>query len=270
MKLNSLYIYQTGYQQITDTILDQTDCILHFNYIDFLKEHSHKALSVRLNNILQNNSINIFYILFDNNDSSLDIYMLKKFKEKYNLKLVCLFFDSLNSFEYIDRYYAQLADLVIIDNTPYIKEFYDMLEIYTEQVPSVHKTLNIRKNNIFASELNHLCSKIFIKVDNPTPLGNALANIYQKNNKTTFLLDSKFIYTQKIYKYYWILYHFLERENIFILCNLLKLKNFKNFLAIIKLYITMKSYTNLHAQEPINIINKALYKEYLLKDYKAL
>ena len=269
MKFNSLYAYQTSYQQITDTILNQTDCTRHFNYIDFLKEHSPKALSIRLNNILKNNNIDVFYILFDKNDSSLDVYMLKKFKEKYNFKLVCLFFDSLNSFEYIDRYYAQLADLVIIDNTPYIKEFYQMLEIYTEQVPSVHKTLSIRKNNIFASELNHLCSETFIKTVQTTPLYDVLNNISQRNNKITFLLDDKFIYIQKIYKYYWTLYSYLKRKNIFILYSLLKLENIKDFLVIIQLYLTMKTYTNLHTQEPIDIINKALYKEYFLKDCKV-
>ena len=153
---NSLLLYQNKlkskkYLSIKNSI----------NYVDIYK----KALNFNsvMESYIEHNDIKFIIIEFDNCDASLDIKELANLKNKYNLYYIFVFLNHFNSFEYIDRYYAQLADIVVVDDTPYIVDFYELLSYKTYSIQGSFSNKNIDTKNIFASNLNNLTT---IKKDN--------------------------------------------------------------------------------------------------------
>jgi hypothetical protein len=260
MSLNSLYLYHTHYPEILKAIEEYSDQLISLHYIKFIKDNNTTVLFKHIETLIIEKKIETFFILLDKSDSSLDIYLLQSLKQKYHLKIIFIFMDSINSFEYIDRYFAQLAHFVIVDNTPHIFDFYSMLEIPVIQFKSEKTSIQVREKHIFSSALTNLCSEKPLKNGDTLTKEKFLSFLEKEENQSTLLLDSKFIYSQKIYKIYWNIYYILEHKKISHLFLLINFKYFKEILSILKLTLTMLNSKAISSDEPIKLINKALYK----------
>ena len=254
---HSLFIYQSKNQIISEIIKKSSSSFESIDYIQAIKENSQQHFYIQLEKIVQTKRTEVLFILLNHSDASLRLEELYNLKQKYSLKIVSIFLDSLNSFEYIDRYYAQISELVIINETPYIEDFYTMLEINSFKL-SLLKTSVIRKNNIFASSFVNLTSKATPKEEiDSTQEPLLISKLHSLKSVTpTLLVDSKFIFTQTLYEIYWHLYH---KKYI----QLISIKYLKYFLPILKLFTIMNNQKT-KKYEAIDIINQTLYKEYIL------
>ena len=265
MTNNILYLYQE-WQLFSNCLDNLSNKLILLDYIQYIHTHSYQNLYKYIDEQINLNKIDTIFIYFTNCDSSLDIKQLYKIKRTYNLKFAFIFNDSHNSFEYIDRYYAQLADLIILPNIPIIYDFYKTLDM---PVYMVEKYLNNKKiiyNNIFSSSLINLVSAD-IQISDKVDFYADIFNIFEiLSNKQTLipnklLLDNKFLYTQDLFKIFWILKEYIKNNNTKELLKILKY--YKYSFYIFKLFRYLK-----HNQDDLNIIqifNQLFYKKYTIK-----
>ncbi len=234
------------------------------NYIKYIDQYGYSSIYEYLKNQIIKNNINIIFISFSDCDSSLDIKKLNMLKKKYNLKYIFIFNDSHNSFEYIDRYYAQLAELVIIPNIPIMNDFYKTLDIPTYIIKSYYKN-NIILKNIFSSSLINLVPNN-TTIDNTIDFSHDIINIFNilDNNEVykinNILLDDKFLFTQDLFKIFWIIKRYIYSKNI---QDAIQLVNYYKYAYyIVKLYKYIKN--NQNDLNVLHILNKLFYKEYQL------
>ncbi len=263
MTNNILYLYQDEclFYENLDNFSDK---LLKINYIQYLCKYTYEKLYQYINEQIDINHIDTLFVYFTNCDSSLDIQELYRIKRDYNLKFVFIFNDSHNSFEYIDRYYAQLADLVIIPNIPIVYDFYKTLGMSVYKIGKYLNNTTLIENNIFSSSLINLISND-IKISHlNTDFNNDILEILNVLlNKeivldTKLLLDNKFLYTQDLFKIYWILKTYFRTNKSVYLFKLLKY--YKYSFHIFKLFNYLKYNKNNLAV--IKIFNQLFYKEY--------
>jgi len=259
----ALLLYQSANNTISTLLKQGASTYEEINFIDTIKKHSQEYLYKLIEDTILSKNIQTIFMLQNNSDSSINIHLLQVIKEQYHLKIVCIFLDSINSFEFIDRYYAQLAELVLLDTTPFITKLYTMLEIQTATIPSFNTRSKLRKNNFFSTSLTSLSNHI-VSTNNT---GNIDIFYLLKNSSISsskLLLDKKFILSQEIYEIYWSLYHLLIYKRITSFFHLCRFKNIKHIISIIKLSIHMFADKDLKSTKAIEIINVALYQEYNL------
>jgi len=297
MKNNTLFMYHSYNNDYSKCLKNCSQNFIEFNYIKTIKEKGQKNLNIYLKSLLEINNINNIFILLDQCDCSLDIDYLNILKLKYSTKIIFIFQSSQNSFEYIDRYYAQIADVSIISNLLYIQDFYNMLCIPTQIIDN-HKYITYNKNlqvdfnlskilkhNIFSSNLINLSIKVhheymYDKLQKCTNyltsinyqekmyekyLTHNILNIMNNSNQIShtsdIIKDKKFIFSFEIYNIYWCLYRYIQTNNIIELKPLLRIKYFFYIGKIVKLFTTIKKDFNAPALKNINI---ALFKEYTI------
>lgn len=298
MKNNVLYLYSKTIDiKFKDNISTSVNSIKSLDYIKFLKENSYSALEVKIDSLVKNN-ISIVFIAFNNLDASLDFDFLLNLKEKYNLKFILIFLNSQNSFEFIDRYYSLLADKIIIDDVPFIEDFYKSLSIPCEvidfnrfrYISNCKRDLNfniskIKTQNIFLSSLTNLTKKTYIRyyfhekyidsnsilITNRTLLNyekqylnykfkSIIKNLTLINGIDKIYIEEKFKNVISTYKIYWIVFEYLKRRDLKLLLNPIIIKNF------IKSYKILNSLKRDDTKNKvaIDVISKAFYKEYKL------
>ncbi|MBV5278001.1 MAG: hypothetical protein J0647_03005 [Campylobacteraceae bacterium] len=270
--INTLFLYQSNEPLIKENLELNSSTYYELDFIVKLKNCSADKFHIELNQYISKYEINHLFILLDNCDSSISLTKLYSIKKKHNLKIVFIFRDSPNSFEYIDRYYAQIAELVILDDIPFINDFYKMLEIPTYILKNLRTELNINSTNIFSSSLVNLSiqpNKEYKKIRYPLSINQQFKEIFKYISATPkiypeLLTDKKFTYSQEIYEIYWILYHIIENKNFKISLELINPKNFKYITKTFRLLKTMTSSKSLSTNRAIDTINKSLYVEYSL------
>ena len=92
----------------------QSQCsIIHFiDYFDQIGALGKQGFEEQIENLLVKEEINLIFFIFVSGDPILDPLFIQKVAAKRFIAMV--FWDSEQFFEQIDRYYAQLADLVIL------------------------------------------------------------------------------------------------------------------------------------------------------------
>ncbi|MDF1883738.1 hypothetical protein JHD49_07305 [Sulfurimonas sp. SAG-AH-194-C21] len=269
MMFHSLFLYQSNYQAIEERVEENSSIYTGFNYIEYLHKNTHTSLMKHINMQIVNHHINTLFILIDNCDSSLKVEELDSLKNKHQLKVIFFFMDSKNSFEYIDRYYAQMADLVILDETPFIGDFYKLLCIETFTLKHSFKIKNIKKRNFLSSSLINLSSETNVicrDVISAQHLQEQFKEIFTKlsstfNNNIDLLLDNKHLYAQTIYEIYWNLYHFHKNHNL----DIFHIKYLKYIIEIYKINKQIsKNKADIMKINIIELLNRALYKKYTL------
>jgi hypothetical protein len=267
MTLNTLYLYQTLYEDINSYIKSHSSIYKECNFSKYLNSNVRSNFPKYLEAEISQHKINCLLILLDNCDASLDLILLNKLKDNYKLHIIFIFKNSQNSFEHIDRYYAQISCLTIIDDIPFIRDFYQMLEIETYTLFDSSPNQEILVNNIFSSELSNLSikpNKEYKKQTIVKDMEQQFDEIFllikgSKYTSNQLLIDDKFHYAQINYKIYWDLFAFLQNNSY----SIFKWKYIKYYREIFLLYRTMKK-SNLDTSKPIDLINQALYKEYIL------
>lgn len=262
MMLNIFHIYSVDNKELEFDIKKSSRIYASLNYIDFLCESSSESLNKKIKSIIEKSSIDYLFITMSNMDCSLDLIFLNNLKRIYNLKIVFLFESSEYSFEYIDRYYAQIAQFVIIYNTPYIKDFYEMLEIecYILNKSIMEKEPYIK--NVFCSSLVAL-NKNNKSTKNETKTIQEILKLLDKKSVTIsndLLIDKKYLNVKTIYDIYWIIRRYKSKKNLKVFTKLFRFKYLKYFFMILK----MLEEKNINKISAFELINKILYKEYKL------
>lgn len=295
MRYNTLFltntIKDTPYTKYFD---EYSQNFIVLNYFNLLKHTNYRYSHQLIETKLQEVKINLLIIEIHNCDTSLDIYFLQKMKQQYNLMIIFLFFSSQNSFEYIDRYYSQLGDINIIQDIPYIQEFYELLKIpclkidtnYFSYLPYTKEKIDfnithIKKNNLFASSLSslsiephtkyyykkysyqkHLLTQKYMLLYQKRIITCQIRNIFeilQKQTSQNIILDDKFLDAQNIYKIFWILYHVTKNHRI----TFLEILNLiKHPCSTYKIYKILKNTKISNSKHLFSCINQSLYKEY--------
>lgn len=298
MKNNVLYLYSKTIDfKFKDNISTSVNSIKSLDYIKFLKENSYSALEVKIDSLVKNN-IDMVFIAFNDLDASLDFDFLLNLKEKYNLKFVLIFLNSQNSFEFIDRYYSLLADKVIIDDIPFLEDFYKSLSISCEvidfnkfrYISNGKKDLDfniskIKTQNIFLSSLTNLTKSPYMRyyfyekyinsnsilITNRTLLSyekqylnykfrNIIKNLALINDTDKIYIDEKFKNVINTYKIYWIIFEYLKKRDLKLLLNPIIIKN---FIKSYKIFNSLKR-DDIKNKVVIDVISKVFYKEYKL------
>jgi hypothetical protein len=120
-------------------------------FIDYRKEYisfGKKRFETKILNLIEDNKIEIVFFILNSEDLTFDIQFVKEIEKK--CFIVMNFFDTENFFEEIDRYYAQLADLIILPDykAKYLYELYDMYAICTFSLydRDKYKYLNLNRD----------------------------------------------------------------------------------------------------------------------------
>ncbi|UCN00486.1 hypothetical protein LCX93_00795 [Sulfurimonas sp. SWIR-19] len=268
MIFNTLFLYHSKDAFIEDILKKGSKNFTTLNYTDILKYHNDEYLYKYIEKNIQKYTINHICILFDQGDASLKLNRLAKIKKIYQCKVSCIFKDSHNSFEYIDRYYALISDIIIIPPLQNIADFYSLLEIPFIFASDLHINIKIRKQSIFASSLIALSTPC---LSTNKQMEGSLLDIFINLQNISLsdrmlLIDNKYFYSENIYTLYWSIFRILQQKKILSILSLsaLIIKNIYFFPTIIKLFLQMKQSKNLEQQQPIDFINQVLYKEYYL------
>ena len=275
---------------------------ISLDYITIIKEQGIREFEMYLKDIINEADINLIIIKLEKFDASISIDFLISLKKEFKFKLIFIFQDSQNSFEFIDRYYAQISDLIIIDDTPYIDNFYTMLQIPFLKIDHrkyfyLNNDLNIlnfnisriEPNTIFNSSLSNLSKTVhtnyyynkynslryFIYTQKYFKEYQILFINYkisicllllEKNYSTEkkIFIDDKFKNIEFLYIFYWSLYSFIYNKNYKSIFNLINLEGFKNIIKIYKLYKYLKKRNHSNELSPSAILNTLFYKKYKL------
>ncbi|MBA1438125.1 MAG: hypothetical protein FAF05_03920 [Epsilonproteobacteria bacterium] len=265
MSTNTLFLYQVDDPTFQQLLQNYSTNYFALHFVQLFENATEKEMHTKVEQLIVTQDINHLCILFNNCDASLDLYWLEHIKNSYNLKTIFIFQNSHNSFEYIDRYYAQIADLIIIPPVEYLDDFYNALEIKNFTLESLESDLTIKKENIFASSLTNLSTpqrKISHQQDEATDLFALLDTL--RTSKKEILTDKKFLYSQRIYKIFWAIYNLQRYKKSKFIFSLLQYKNLFYLKEIYLLYRTLLRSQSFQSTNPIELINKALYKEYRL------
>jgi hypothetical protein len=104
-----------------------------------------------IENLVMDKKIEVIFVLFSPLDLTFDIYFLEQLSKK--AILVMSFFDTEYYFEAVDRYYAQVADLVLIGGyLEYCK--YECLDINAYSCFSVHSSDHYKNNHILSKDID--------------------------------------------------------------------------------------------------------------------
>ena len=93
-------------------IASQIEYISFIDYFDHLAMVGKKEFESQVLELLEKEKIDLIFTIFVSGDPILDPYFLQKIAKKRFMAMV--FWDTEQFYEQIDRYYAQLADLVIL------------------------------------------------------------------------------------------------------------------------------------------------------------
>ncbi len=268
---NLFHIFGVANKELKKSLIKNTYFYEDLDYIDYLKNFRQEELYKYIEKIIIDNKINCMFVTMGNMDCSINLEFLNKLKKTYKIKIVFLFENAELSFEYIDRYYAQLSEMIILYDIEYIKDFYEMLEIkYFILKGKISKNI-INKKNIFSSALNELRGNInFENKDIDKGMDNYIKEflIFLKDTplleNINLLRDKKNCYAEDIYRIYWILFHFKKKKELSIFLRLFTFRNIKYINNMTKLFFILYKEKNIGVKNPINIINKALYKEYTI------
>ncbi len=137
------------YNSYTNGIVNNFPSSIVVDYFDLYFKLGKAGFEKQLYKIIKDNSINVAFINFVGGDMTFDIEFLQKLsKLSY---MIMNFYDSELFFEPIDRYYAQLSDLVLMPSSK------EMMYNYT--------LLNIKAINTFSLFDINLYQNIHLKKD---------------------------------------------------------------------------------------------------------
>lgn len=102
-------------------IQSQCNIIYFIDYFDQIGALGKKGFEQQIQGLLDKEQIDLIFFIFVSGDPILDPYFIQKIAAKRFIAMV--FWDTEQFFEQIDRYYAQLADLVILPaNSEYVSK----------------------------------------------------------------------------------------------------------------------------------------------------
>lgn len=268
MSFRTLFLHQSDMPALSEAIKQHSYTFDAFNYIEMIQETSLQHFHTHLAYTLQNKDFNLLVIALDNSDASINLLFLEQLRLQTDTQLIFIFNTSRDSLEYIDRYYAQIADLIVIEDFEMVADYYTSLEIPFYQLITDKKEFTIIQKSVFQSSLAHLSPQtIFANHTEHKELGLQIKEIFHMvrtvpSQQKTLLLDKKFIYAQTIYKLYWIAYETLQKGNT--VSKLLNIQVVKHLPSFLKLYKELQKRQKRNEVQALEVINSALYKEYKL------
>lgn len=135
MKYNALVLsyFDTGKNRIFEDYCNgvKNNCENYFeiDYKKAYKELGRKKLEQKISMLIEEKNINCLFFFLYSGDLTFDIFFIEKLSEK--CPIVMNFFDTHIFFEACDRYYAQLADLVILPG------YYEIFPFQLLNIPTI-------------------------------------------------------------------------------------------------------------------------------------
>lgn len=302
MIYNTLFLATKPLKIFENSFQKYSQSYMRLNYINIIKEKGLEAFQTYLIDKINQSMINLLIIQLKQYDASIDIHFLNTIQKKYNFKLIFIFHNSQNSFEFIDRYYAQIADLIIIDDTPFIDDFYTILQIpfikidyrkfafIKDDLSSLDFNIShIIPNTIFNSSLSNLSQDVHTKYHYTkynffryslyrtkyfkqyqilfiqNKIDNCFSLLSKKHLKEgKLLIDAKFKDIQSLYNFYWNLYSLIHDKNYKSLLNFINLNGLKNCIKIYKLYHYLRTAKKIDQLIHSKVLNDLFYESYQL------
>ncbi|MPQ75465.1 glycosyltransferase [Hydrogenovibrio sp. JE_KL2] len=175
--LTHLFENNQVFEDYVEGIKENADHTVVLDYVEFLYLNSLKQLYVKIDDLIERNQITMIFFVMPSADLTFGIDYLYKLKKKHSLKYVFNFFDTEYFFEAVDKYYSQLADLVILPDY-YSQYKFRLLGINVittfalYSAEKIKKTLSVKDQNKYEYDVSFVGN---IKQSNRQEIINALA-----------------------------------------------------------------------------------------------
>ncbi len=185
-------------------IKSQSKYTYFIDYFNELGAVGKKEFEKNIFNLVNKEKINLIFFIFVSGDSILDPYFIKKLAK--NRFIVMIFWDLEQFFEQIDRYYAQLADLVLLPaNYEYIYKFrtfgINAIATFSLFDSSKYKMIKMKERDIdvsFVGEVNKSYRKKYIEYIQKEHINIQNYGVGSKNGKISFKKVIKIFNRSKI------------------------------------------------------------------------
>jgi hypothetical protein len=118
----------------------------YIDYIDLYLQKGQKLFEKHIEDIVADKKIEAIFFIWWSCDLTMDLHFLERLSQK--TKLIMNFFDTEYYFEAVDRYYAQLADLVILPDS-LSRYRYEHLGIYAHTSFALYNGDDYKNNHLY-------------------------------------------------------------------------------------------------------------------------
>lgn len=139
------------FESYCDGIKDNCEEYYYIDYIDLYLKKGQRLFEKQIEDMVADKKIEAIFFIWWSCDLTIDLHFLERLSQK--TKLVMNFFDTEYYFEAVDRYYAQLADLVILPDS-LSRYRYEHLGIYAHTSFALYNGDDYKNNHISDKDID--------------------------------------------------------------------------------------------------------------------